>query len=73
MPNSPVAGEGELDPDLLPIEFDFQSYFEYYFLYITYYTQYNIYIIYIVHYILDIIQCILYMYICSTYQRNKTL
>ena len=28
MPNSPVAGEGELDSDLIPIEFDFQSYFE---------------------------------------------
>ena len=28
MPNSPVAREGELDSDLIPIEFDFQSYFE---------------------------------------------
>ena len=27
MPNSPVAREGELDSDLIPIEFDFQSYF----------------------------------------------
>ena len=28
VPNSPVAGEGELDSDLIPIEFDFQSYFK---------------------------------------------
>ena len=28
VPNSPVAREGELDSDLIPIEFDFQSYLQ---------------------------------------------